>query len=133
MALTEMEVKKAKAADKPQKLTGGGMYLYVHPNGGKYWCIDYRFDGKQKTLALGVYPEITLADSRDRRDEARKLLKNGADPGAIKQAAKQAEKKIEQIIENSFSLLAIEYHTLKKPDPPLLAGEYLGAGMADAV
>lgn len=57
------------------------MHLLVHPNGSKYWRMQYRFDGKQKMLALGVYPDISLADARTRRDEARKLLANGIDPG----------------------------------------------------
>ena len=70
---------------------GGGMCLLVHPNGGKYWRLAYRFGGKQKTLALGVYPDISLADARDRREQARKLLTNDADPGAVKQAQKAAK------------------------------------------
>ena len=62
MALTELEVKKVKAAAKQQKLSdGGGLYLLVHTNGGKYWQMAYRFGGKQKTLSLGVYPDVSLA------------------------------------------------------------------------
>lgn len=61
MALTELEVKKAKPTDKQQKLSDGrGMYLLVHPNGSKYWRMDYRIGGKQKTLSIGVYPDVTL-------------------------------------------------------------------------
>ena len=59
MALTELEVKKAKPEDKHRKLfDGGGMYLMVHTNGSKYWRMDYRIGGKQKTLSIGVYPNI---------------------------------------------------------------------------
>ena len=80
MALTDIKVRTAKPTDKQYKLTdGSGMHLLVHPNGSKYWRLQYRYDGKQKMLALGVYPEITLADARARRDEARKLLANGVD------------------------------------------------------
>ena len=92
MALTELEVKKAKPTGKPVKLSdGGGLFLLVQPNGAKYWRMAYRFAGKQKTLALGVYPDVSLADVRTRREEARKLLANDLDPGAIKQAQKTAK------------------------------------------
>jgi hypothetical protein len=114
MALTELEVKKAKATDKQQKLSdGSGLYLLIHPNGGKYWQMAYRFGGKQKTLSLGVYPEVSLADARDRREQARKLLANDADPSAIKQATKQEKQKTLQVSANSFSILAAEFHKVK--------------------
>lgn len=116
MALTELEVKKAKATDKQQKLSdGSGLYLLIHPNGGKYWQMAYRFGGKQKTLSLGVYPEVSLADARDRREQARKLLANDADPSAIKQATKQEKQKTLQVSANSFSILAAEFHKVKSP------------------
>ncbi|MDP1637104.1 MAG: integrase arm-type DNA-binding domain-containing protein [Candidatus Nitrotoga sp.] len=116
MALTELEVKKAKATDKQQKLSdGSGLYLLIHPNGSKYWQMAYRFGGKQKTLSLGVYPEVSLADARDRRGQARKLLANDADPSAIKQAAKQEKQKTLQVFANSFSILAAEFHKVKSP------------------
>ena len=113
MALTELEVKKAKPTDKHKKLfDGGGMYLMVHTNGSKYWRLSYRFGGKQKTLALGVYPDIGLAEARQRREQARKLLANDTDPGAVKQAQKAA--KIEAV-SNSFATLAAEFHKVKSP------------------
>ncbi len=74
MALTDIKIRKSKPSGKAVKLTDGfGMYLLVHPNGSKYWRMQYRFGGKQKTLAIGVYPAVSLSDARQRRDEAKKL------------------------------------------------------------
>jgi hypothetical protein len=82
--LTDTAIKNAKPAEKRQTMfDGGGLYLEVSPAGGKLWRLKYRFDGKQKLLALGKYPEVTLREARERRDEARKLLANGADPSEI--------------------------------------------------
>ena len=73
MALTDVKVRSTIPTEKAFKLTyGEGMHLMVHPNGSKYWRLQYRFDGKQKTLALGVYPEISLSEARQRRDEAKR-------------------------------------------------------------
>ena len=113
MKLTDTAVRKAKPLDRPYRVAdGGGMYLEIKPNGSKYWRMAYRFAGKQKTLALGVYPDITLADARERRNEARKLLANGADPAAAKQAQKKQAK---TAAANSFELIARELHKLKSP------------------
>ena len=77
--LTELACKKANAVGK--KLTdGNGMYLLVHKNGSKYWRMDYRFEGKRKTLALGVWPETTLTKAREMRDQARTLMQDKIDP-----------------------------------------------------
>ncbi|MBG6119449.1 MULTISPECIES: tyrosine-type recombinase/integrase [unclassified Sphingobium] len=82
MALSVVSIKAAKGRDKPYKLTDGdGLFLYVAPNGGRYWRMNYRHLGKQKTLAFGVWPDIGLADAREQRDAARKLLAKGEDPG----------------------------------------------------
>jgi integrase len=91
MALTDMRVRGAKPHDKAYKLAdGGGMYLLVNPDGARYWRLDYRFAGKRRTLALGVYPVVTLADARMQRDEARRLLTLGNDPALAKRTAKRA-------------------------------------------
>lgn len=88
-SLTNSRINRTKAAERPLKLAdGGGMYLLVRPDGARYWRLDYRFDGKRKTLALGVYPEVTLAEARKRRAAAKALLAEGMDPGALKKAHK---------------------------------------------
>lgn len=113
MALSATGVSKAKATDKPQKLSdGGGMYLLVQATGAKLWRMDYRFDGKRKTLALGIYPDVSLADARERREQARKLLANDADPSAIK---KETKRVLQTATVNSFSALAKELHKVKAP------------------
>ncbi len=87
MSLTDTKVKNARPSEKAVKLTDGfGLYLLVHPNGSKYWQLGYRFDGKQKVFSIGVYPAVSLADARQRRDEAKRLLAQGIDPNAKKQA-----------------------------------------------
>jgi integrase len=108
VSLTDAKVRTAKPKDKPYKLTDErGMYLYIAPGGGKLWRFNYAFDGKQKTLAIGPYPEITLADARERREQARKLLANGIDPGTVKKAQKAT--RLERAA-NSFEVLAREWY-----------------------
>lgn len=110
MALTDIKVRTAKPMDKQYKLTdGNGMHLLVHPNGSRYWRLQYRFGGKQKMLALGVYPDVSLADARARRDEARKLLANSIDPGD-----KKKNDKVEQEEARTFEQLAVEWHATNK-------------------
>jgi len=114
MALTDLEVKRVKPTDKPQKLAdGGGLYLLLHTNGAKYWRLDYRFAGKRKTLALGVYPDVSLSEVRERREQARKLLANGVDPGDMKKAQKAA---VVALAENSFELVAREWFSKHAPN-----------------
>jgi Integrase len=110
MALSDVKVRTAKPEAKAYKLTDGdGMVLLVHPNGSKYWRLRYRFDGKEKMLALGIYPEVTLADARGRRDEARKQLANGIDP-----SDKKKTDKTEQAEARTFKEVAIEWHATNK-------------------
>jgi hypothetical protein len=74
-------VRNAKRADRPIKLSdSGGLHLQIQPNGTKLWRFAYRFGGKQKTLALGVYPTVTLKHAREKRDEAKRLLADNMDP-----------------------------------------------------
>lgn len=89
MSLTDIEIRRARPGDKPIRLfDGGGLYLEVSPTGGKWWRIKYRFSGKEKRLSLGVYPNVSLKVARDRRDESRKLLADGIDPGENREAVK---------------------------------------------
>ncbi|HCM9564355.1 TPA: integrase arm-type DNA-binding domain-containing protein [Enterobacter hormaechei subsp. steigerwaltii] len=107
MALSDVKVRSAKPEAKAYKLTDGdGMVLLVHPNGSKYWRLRYRFGGKEKMLALGKYPEVSLADARARRDEARRLLANGVDPSENKKAVK-VEQEQEAI---TFEAVARDWH-----------------------
>ena len=74
--LTELTVRQAKPPGKVRKLSdGGGMHLLLHPNGSKYWRLDYRLSGKQQTLALGVWPNVSLKEAREICDEAKQLIK----------------------------------------------------------
>ncbi|HID9897461.1 tyrosine-type recombinase/integrase [Serratia ureilytica] len=111
MPLTDIKVKTAKPMDKAYKLTdGGGMYLLVKPNGSKYWRLKYRFVGKEKMLSIGVYPDVSLADARQKREDARKILAAGGDPGEVKKADKLAQK---LSTENTFEAIAREWHRQK--------------------
>lgn len=90
--LSDTKVRNAKPQEKEYKLfDGGGMFLLITPSGGKLWHLKYRFNDKEKKLALGSYPEISLSDARERRADARKLLANSVDPGAVRKAQKQAD------------------------------------------
>lgn len=114
MKLTARQISTAKSQDKPYKLSdGGGMYLLVNPNGSRYWRLKYRYAGKEKLLALGVYPDVTLADARNKRNEAKRVLAAGADPSDVKQSIKEAKA---IAMQNSFELIAIEWHKHKKPN-----------------
>ena len=114
--LTGLAIKKAKAEAKDYKMAdGGSMYLLVKATGSKCWRLKYRIGGREKLMAFGMYPDVSLADARGRREQARKLLANGVDPSAIKQKAKQEKVKILQIAENSFRNLATEFHKVKSP------------------
>lgn len=89
--LKDTGIRALKPREKSYKVAdGSGLYMLVHPNGGKYWRLKYRFAGKEKLLALGTYPDVSLAQARERRDVARKCLTDGADPGEKAKAESQA-------------------------------------------
>lgn len=107
MALTDTKIRQSKPKDKIYRLSDEkGLYLEINPNGSKYWRHKYRFGGKEKRLAYGVYPEITLKQARAKRDDARKLLDNGTDPSAVRRAQKAAQMESGA---NSFEVIAREW------------------------
>ncbi|WP_176056023.1 tyrosine-type recombinase/integrase [Brucella intermedia] len=106
MPLTDTTVRNIKSTTSPKKYSdAGGLHLLVNPTGSKLWRLAYRFEGKQKLLALGAYPAISLADARKRRDSAKELLAQGADPSQQAKAEKRA-KKISAA--NTFDIIADE-------------------------
>lgn len=113
MPLTDIAVRTAKPAEKPYKLADGeGMYLFVQVNGAKYWRMAYRMHGKQKVLALGVYPEVGLAAARKLRGTAREKLAAGIDPSGAKRLEKRAAR---LAAANSFEAVALAWMEERRP------------------
>lgn len=111
MKLNARQVETAKPKEKPYKMAdGGGLYLLVKTNGSRYWRLKYRIDGKEKLLALGVYPDVSLADARAKRDEARKGIAGGIDP---LEAKKEQKVEREAQVKNTFQEIALEWHSMK--------------------
>jgi integrase len=114
MPLTDKQVKAAQAREKSFRISDEkGMYLEVMPNGSKYWRYKYRFHGKEKRLALGVYPDISLKKAREKHTEARRLLADGIDPSAHKKANKLAQRHNSA---NSFEAIAREWKEIHQKD-----------------
>ena len=110
--LTDTKVKKIKLDGKPRKLfDGGGLFLLVTPSGGKLWRLKYRFGGTEKLLTVGTYPQTSLAEARQKRDDARALLEKGIDPGDTKKAQRAAEVQETE----TFEVIAREWHTKFSP------------------
>jgi integrase len=104
MALTDIAIRSSKPRDTAYKLSDGrGLQLHVTPQGSKLWRLAYRFDSKQKLMALGTYPDVSLAQARDKVDEARKLLATGADPMATRKSEKIARR---LAVEDTFAAVA---------------------------
>lgn len=108
MPLTDVAIRNAKPREKQYKLSdGGGMFLLVAPNGNRFWRLAYRFEGKQKLLALGAYPLVSLADARAKRDDAKRLLLEGTDPGEQRKADRR-QHRIDTA--STFRVLAKEWY-----------------------
>jgi hypothetical protein len=114
LALTDVAIRQAKPVAKQYKLTdGAGLYLLVTPAGGKLWRLKYRLAGKEKLMAFGAYPEVSLADARKRRDEAREQIAAGKDPSREKRRAK-VRRRAEAM--NTFAIISAEYCAKRKKD-----------------
>jgi integrase len=112
--LSDIAIKKSKATDKAYRLYDrDGLYIEIAPSGGKYWRLKYRFDGKEKRLALGVYPAVKLGQAREQTIKARELLATDIDPGQHRKAEKHTEA-YGGI--NSFEAVAREWHAKFSPD-----------------
>jgi integrase len=110
--LTDVKVRNAKPCEKDSKLfDGGGLFLLVTRGGGKLWQFKYRFGGKEKKLSFGTYPEVSLADAREKREAARKQVATGIDPGEARKAEKRTGS---EKAANSFEAVAREWHTRQK-------------------
>lgn len=107
MALTDTNIRNAKPTEKAYSLSDErGLSILIQPNGGKWWRFRYRFDGKEKMLSLGTYPDVSLKDAREKRDEARKMVANAIDPGEHRKAVKTAK---QERAANSFEVICREW------------------------
>lgn len=114
MPLTDTAIRNAKPGEKPAKIFDErGLFLLVTPAGGKWWRLRYKFGGKEKLLSLGTYPDTGLKDARTRRDDARKLLADGVDPGENRKAVKAAR---QERAANSFEVVAREWYAKQAPN-----------------
>jgi Arm DNA-binding domain len=107
MALTDTAIKRARANDRPYRMSdGGGLFLWITPAGGKLWRWKYRLEGLEKLMSFGKYPDVTLTAAREKHGEARKLLAAGLDPMVQRKTEKMAERVAS---ENSFESVAAQW------------------------
>ncbi|ACB35239.1 integrase family protein [Leptothrix cholodnii SP-6] len=124
--LTDTAIRKATPGEKPRKLAdGGGLYLELQPSGARYWRIKYRLDGKENRLSLGVYPAVSLADARRRRDEVRALIAAGTDPSQTRKDTKAAKVQVQVIatlqaggepLPGTFEAVALAWLVIRRGD-----------------
>jgi len=113
MPLTDIAIRSAKPTDKQFKLFDeGGLFLIITPSGGRWWRFKYRYEGKEKLLSMGTYPEVSLKDARDKRDSARKQVAAGIDPSSHRKAVKLTA---ETNAANSFEVVAREWFSKLLP------------------
>lgn len=119
MALTDIKIKSLKPGIKPNGVTTNkayrvtderGLYIEVKPSGSKLWRFKYRFDGKEKLLSVGIYPDVSLKDAREARDTLRKQVASGIDPSELRKA-----EKLSRAGQDSFEVVAREWHSMHKP------------------
>ncbi|MFM2347807.1 MAG: hypothetical protein RL654_2560 [Pseudomonadota bacterium] len=121
-ALTDLAIRKAAPGDRPRKVAdGGGLYLEIRPTGAKWWRLKYRHGGKEKRISLGVYPDVSLAMARARREEARALLAQGVDPSEARKDEKAEQQQRQELaalaaagkpLPGSFAAVALEWLAL---------------------
>ncbi|WP_088347533.1 MULTISPECIES: integrase arm-type DNA-binding domain-containing protein [Rhodomicrobium] len=130
MALTDTFLRAAKGREKPWKLAdGGGLFILVQPDGKRYWRLSYRFAGKQKTMALGVYPLVTLSAARKARDAAKLQLAENIDPGEVRKLEKMA---LTHAADRSIEAVGRMWHENKKASlAPRYAGQIMDRLEAD--
>lgn len=128
--LTDAQAKRAKGEAKPYKLSdGGGLFLLVSPTGNRSWRLKYRFGGKEKLLTFGGYPEVSLVAARDRREEAKRILREGRDPG-VERKQEKARRAIGAV--HTFEACARAWHELNKPRWSVVhAGNVIDSMQAD--
>ncbi|MCY4641905.1 MAG: Arm DNA-binding domain-containing protein, partial [Gammaproteobacteria bacterium] len=114
MSLTNTAIRNAKPGEKSRKVFDGrGLYLEISPSGGKWWRLKYRFDGKDKLISLGTYPDVSLKDARERREAARRQIANQLDPSELRKLEKAA--RVESV-SNSFEVVACEWFAKHEPN-----------------
>ncbi len=130
MSLSDIALRNAKRREKPYKISdGGGLFVLINPDGKRFWRLPYRFAGKQKTMALGIYPAVGLAHARNARLAAKEQLAKGIDPSEARKLDKQA---VLRAAENSFEAVAREWHKHKKDAlTPRYAGQVMDRLEAD--